>query len=297
MIRYVPSRRSARVRLPRAGAPRRAARGRRATSSELPDQGGAARRRFARPGAAAGLRPASPGRRGQRAAGYPRCTRRARRAALVDGDNGLGPVVGSRAMEAGDGPRARRTARVSSASGTAIISAPAAYYVEKAVAAGLHRRWRFRTRRRTWPRSADEGRFLGTNPWRSASPPAREDPLIFDASTSVVARGKIIVAAHDRERHPRRMGDRSRRLSRRPTPSRRWPARCCRSAARRDRRSRSSSTCSAASDGAAFASHLNTLEDLSAVQNVGHVFAAIRTDLFMPADAVPGRAWMRSCGC
>ena len=34
--------------------------------------------------------------------------------------------------------------------------------------------------------------------------------------------------------------------------------------------------------GAAFASHLNTLEDLGAVQNVGHVFAAVRTDLFLP---------------
>src|SRR4029079_5809763 len=35
--------------------------------------------------------------------------------------------------------------------------------------------------------------------------------------------------------------------------------------------------------GAAFASHLNTLENLSAVQNVGHVFGAVRTDLFVPA--------------
>jgi ureidoglycolate dehydrogenase (NAD+) len=33
--------------------------------------------------------------------------------------------------------------------------------------------------------------------------------------------------------------------------------------------------------GAAFASHLNTLEDLTTVQNVGHVLAAVRTDLFV----------------
>jgi LDH2 family malate/lactate/ureidoglycolate dehydrogenase len=33
--------------------------------------------------------------------------------------------------------------------------------------------------------------------------------------------------------------------------------------------------------GAAFATHLNTLEDLTTVQNVGHVFAAVRTDLFV----------------
>ena len=35
--------------------------------------------------------------------------------------------------------------------------------------------------------------------------------------------------------------------------------------------------------GASFAHHLNTLEDLSSVQNLGHTFAALRTDLFMPA--------------
>ena len=39
-------------------------------------------------------------------------------------------------------------------------------------------------------------RFLGTNPVAIGIPAGEEDPLIFDASTSVVARGKIIVAAH-----------------------------------------------------------------------------------------------------
>ena len=33
--------------------------------------------------------------------------------------------------------------------------------------------------------------------------------------------------------------------------------------------------------GAAFASHLNTLQISSTVQNVGHVLAAVRTDLFV----------------
>ncbi len=41
--------------------------------------------------------------------------------------------------------------------------------------------------------------------------------------------------------------------------------------------------------GAAFASHLNTLENLAAVQNVGHVFAAVRTDLFVPEAEFRGR--------
>jgi LDH2 family malate/lactate/ureidoglycolate dehydrogenase len=35
--------------------------------------------------------------------------------------------------------------------------------------------------------------------------------------------------------------------------------------------------------GASFAHHLNTLENLAGVQNLGHTVAALRTDLFMPA--------------
>src|ERR1039457_5971289 len=36
--------------------------------------------------------------------------------------------------------------------------------------------------------------------------------------------------------------------------------------------------------GASFALHLNTLEDLKTEQNLGQVFAAVRTDLFLPAE-------------
>jgi LDH2 family malate/lactate/ureidoglycolate dehydrogenase len=36
--------------------------------------------------------------------------------------------------------------------------------------------------------------------------------------------------------------------------------------------------------GASFALHLNTLENLAAEQNVGHVLAAVRTDLFVTAS-------------
>ena len=36
--------------------------------------------------------------------------------------------------------------------------------------------------------------------------------------------------------------------------------------------------------GSAFALHLNTLENLEAEQNLGHIFMAMRTDLFMTTD-------------
>ena len=36
--------------------------------------------------------------------------------------------------------------------------------------------------------------------------------------------------------------------------------------------------------GAAFALHLNTLENLKGIQNLGQVFTVYRTDLFLPAE-------------
>src|SRR4030095_16803616 len=78
---------------------------------------------------------------------------------------------------------------------------PAAYYVEKAVARGCIGI----AISNAPPNMAPFGgrrRFLGTNPVAIGIPAAEEPPLIFDASTSVVARGKIIVAAHEKQPIP-----------------------------------------------------------------------------------------------
>ncbi len=115
-------------------------------------------------------------------------------AALVDGDNGLGPVVGTRAMEA-----ALELAR---SHGTGFVGVrhsnhfgPAAYYVEKAVSEGFIGVAISNAPPHMAP-FGGKARFLGTNPVAIGIPAGEEDPLIFDASTSVVARGKIIMAAH-----------------------------------------------------------------------------------------------------
>ena len=49
-------------------------------------------------------------------------------------------------------------------------------------------------------------RFLGTNPIAVGLPAGQEPPLLFDASTSVVARGKIIVAAQPGQGDSRGLG-------------------------------------------------------------------------------------------
>jgi LDH2 family malate/lactate/ureidoglycolate dehydrogenase len=124
-------------------------------------------------------------------------------------------------------------------------------------------------------------RFLGTNPVAIGIPAGEEDPLIFDASTSVVARGKIIVAAHTNASIPEGWAIDPEGY---PTTD---PERALAGAVLPFGGPKGSAIsfiidilCGVLT-GAAFASHLNTLEDLSTVQNVGHVLAAVRTDMFV----------------
>ena len=113
---------------------------------------------------------------------------------LIDGDNGLGPVVGARAMNA--------ALDLAQEYGTGFVGVrnsnhfgPAAYYVEKAVDRGCIGLAISNAPPNMAP-FGGKSRFLGTNPVAIGVPAGEEPPLIFDASTSVVARGKIIVAAH-----------------------------------------------------------------------------------------------------
>ena len=208
-------------------------------------------------------------------------------AALLDGDNGLGPVVGARAMDAAIELAARH--------GTGFVGVrhsnhfgPAAYYVEKAVAAGQIGL----AISNAPPHMAPFGgrtRFLGTNPVAVGVPAGDEPPLIFDASTSVVARGRIIVAAHNRSSIPEGWAvdpegygttDPERALAGAVLPF---------GGAKGSAISFIIDILCGVLTGAAFATHLNTLEDLSTVQNVGHVLAAVRTDLFVPDDQFRAR--------
>ena len=204
-------------------------------------------------------------------------------AALVDGDNGLGPVVAARAMEA-----ALDLAREH---GTGVVGVrhsnhfgPAAYYVDKAV----RQRCIGLAISNAPPNMAPFGgktRFLGTNPVAIGIPAGQEDPVIFDASTSVVARGKIIVAAHTRQPIPEGWAIDPEGY---PTTD---PEQALAGAVLPFGGPKGSAIsfiidifCGVLT-GAAFASHLNTLEDLATVQNVGHVLAAVRTDLFVTDDS------------
>lgn len=199
--------------------------------------------------------------------------------ALLDGDNGLGPVVAARAMDAAlDLARLHGTGMVGVRQSNHFGAA--AYYVEKAVERGCIGC----AISNAPPNMAPFGgrqRFLGTNPVAIGVPAGEAPPLIFDASTSVVARGKIIVAAQMKEPIPQGWAIDPDGY---PTTD---PEQALAGAVLPFGGPKGSAIsfivdilCGVLT-GAAFAVHLNTLENLAAAQNVGHVLAAVRTDLFM----------------
>jgi LDH2 family malate/lactate/ureidoglycolate dehydrogenase len=203
-------------------------------------------------------------------------------AALVDGDNGLGPVVGSRAMEKAIELAARTGIGFAGVRNSNHFGV-GAYYVQKAVAAGVIGCAISNAPPNMAPFGGRE-RFLGTNPIAIGIPAGEQNPLIFDAASSVVARGKIISAAKRNAPIPegwaldpegRPTTDAQQALAGAVLPF---------GGAKGSAISFIVDILCGVLTGASFALHLNTLEDLKSVQNVGHVFAAIRPDLFLSKE-------------
>lgn len=208
-------------------------------------------------------------------------------AALIDGDNGLGAVIGSRAME--------KAIELAATAGIGFVGVCrtnhfgiASFYVQKALQQGFIGC----AASNAPPHMAPFGgraRFLGTNPFSIGIPANTEAPLLFDASTSVVARGKIIVAAQegktipsgwaiDSEGNPTTNANSALAGSVLPFGGPKGSA-----------ISLIIDVLSGVLTGSAFALRLNTLENLEAEQNLGHIFIAMRTDLFMSKDEFGSR--------
>ena len=120
--------------------------------------------------------------------------------AVVDGDNGMGAVVGNVAVA-----EAIRLARETGVSAVGVRNSNhygiAAFYLLKAVeegCAGL-------TVTNAPPTMAPYGArqpFFGTNPWAIAVPAGKHPAVLLDMATSIVARGKIILAEQRNEAIP-----------------------------------------------------------------------------------------------
>jgi LDH2 family malate/lactate/ureidoglycolate dehydrogenase len=217
----------------------------------------------------------------------PRIVKASASTALLDGDNGLGAVVGSRAME--------KAIELAAGPGISFVGVRrsnhfgiAAFYVQKAVRKGLIGC----AASNAPPHMAPFGgraRFLGTNPFAIGIPAGKQPPLIFDASTSVVARGKIIVAAKEGRAIPPGWA-----IDTEGNPT--TDAKAALAGSVLPFGGPKGSAISLIIDvlcgvltGSAFARTLNTLEKVEAEQNLGHAFVAMRTDVFLTAKDFASR--------
>jgi LDH2 family malate/lactate/ureidoglycolate dehydrogenase len=111
--------------------------------------------------------------------------------AVLDGDGGLGQVVGHAAMR-----RATAAARELGVGAVAVRRSShfgiGALFVEQAVAEGMVGIV-MTNAPANMPPHGGRGRFFGTNPLAVGIPCGAERPIVLDMSTSVVARGKIVM--------------------------------------------------------------------------------------------------------
>ncbi|MCD5325246.1 MULTISPECIES: Ldh family oxidoreductase [Pontibacillus] len=119
---------------------------------------------------------------------------------MVDGDNGLGHVVSYEGLH-----RGMEMAKETGLAGVAIKNSnhfgTASFYCQKAIEEGLAA-IAFTNSPPGIAPWGGRAAFFGTNPIGFGFPTGNESPIVIDLSTSVVARGKIILANKEHEEIP-----------------------------------------------------------------------------------------------
>lgn len=120
---------------------------------------------------------------------------------LVDGDNGMGQVVGVRALDLGL-DKAKESGGVSVGVRRSNHYGAGAYYVQRAVARDTIA-FAYSNAPPTMAPWGGVDPYIGTNPYAYGVPAGEYHPIIVDMATSIVARGKIILAAERGEPIPK----------------------------------------------------------------------------------------------
>lgn len=202
--------------------------------------------------------------------------------AQIDGKNLLGPVVGRYSME--------KALNMAKNTGIGFVLAKksnhygaSAYYTSLASEKGFIGISCSNAPPNMAPFGGRE-RFLGTNPLSIAVPMRGKPDLILDMATSVVARGKIILAAQKSEAIPegwaldpegRATTDAAQALLGSVLPF---------GGPKGSAISLLIDIFSGLMSGAAYGRHLNTLEDLENIQNLGQLFIVLNPFLFQSED-------------
>ncbi len=206
----------------------------------------------------------------------------------LDGDNGMGFIVGKRAMS--------EAIELALSTGVALVGVSksehfgmSAFYLLQALEAGLISLV-FTNSSPAMPVWGGKTKFLGASPFAAASPGGALGPYLLDMACTVTARGKLKYAAQrgetiapglalDAEGRPTTDGEKAFHGVILPFGGLKGAA-----------LSMLMEILSGVFTGAAFAGDVkNPHTDLSGAQNVGHFFMAIKPDLFMPLQAYQDR--------
>jgi LDH2 family malate/lactate/ureidoglycolate dehydrogenase len=114
---------------------------------------------------------------------------------LIDGDNGMGQVVGKKAMQLAV-EKARKNGAVYVGVKRSNHFGTGAYFVQQGVKEDMIT-FAMSNAPSTMAPWGGIKPYIGTNPYAFGIPAGKHDPIILDMATSVVARGKIITAAKE----------------------------------------------------------------------------------------------------
>jgi L-2-hydroxycarboxylate dehydrogenase (NAD+) len=207
--------------------------------------------------------------------------------AKVHGDNGMGFVVGTRAMDEAIG-RARNVGIGLVLASNSNHFGMAASYLLQALDAGMAAMV-LTNASPAMPIWGGRTPFLGTSPFAMAAPGGRV-PLVLDMATAVVARGKIRTAAQRGEPIPLGWA-----LDENGAPTTDAEAGyrgvgLPLGGPKGSGLSLLMEAFAGVMSGAAFGGEVkNQYLDFETPQNVGHLFMALKPDLFMPRDAYEAR--------
>lgn len=202
---------------------------------------------------------------------------------LVDGDDGMGFIVGHKAMD--------EAIRLAKTQGIGLVGVRrsthygmAALYVKQAIEADLIS-MAYTNSSPAIPVWGGRTAYLGASPFAAGFPAGKEDPYVLDMAMTVIARGKIRLAAIHGEEIPEGLA-----LDKDGAPTtnaeKAFEGVCLPfGGAKGSALAMMMELLSGVLTGANYGGDVKSLYfDHSEPQNVGHLFIAIRPDLFVPLE-------------
>jgi LDH2 family malate/lactate/ureidoglycolate dehydrogenase len=210
-------------------------------------------------------------------------------AVSIDGDDGFGFVIATRAMTEAIAMASQYGVGLASVKRSSHFGM-AASYVLQAQRAGFMSLV-FTNASRAMPPWGGRERLLGTSPFAAGAPSGTQPPFVLDMSPAVAARGKIRLAAKRGEQIPHGIGlDAEGNDTSDPNKIIDGGVVLPLGGAKGSAIAMMMDIFSGVFSGSAFAGEVtNPSDDVTRPQNVGHFIMAIKPDLFMPMAEFTGR--------